>query len=332
MIRIGVCDVTQLTRLGCVQQGEAMNFRQRVRAIGFSVLVGLSGAAHADLKIAGSDTLEAFMQNALSQFRRSDGASIPVTASFKGSSAGLRDLCEGRAAIVPSSSRIDSENQRRCDTTKTGYMELPIAFDAIVVIANPARAALGELNLDELKAIFHPDSAGKVMRWRQVRASLADTPLNVVSLDPKSGTNAFFGSKVHGLAGFVRSDAKVSSQHADIIRMVAADPNAIGFVSLGALADSRADVWKVPINFGNGPVVPSRDAVLNDSYAPLSRLMYLYVSKAALAEKDGHTLQFVAWLMERAGRLASYEGFVRLTDANYQDNLRKLPARNSTKP
>jgi len=40
----------------------------------------------------------------------------------------------------------------------------------------------------------------------------------------------------------------------------------------------------------------------------------------------------VAWLMERAGRLASYEGFVRLTDANYQDNLRKLPARNSTKP
>jgi phosphate transport system substrate-binding protein len=98
------------------------------------------------------------------------------------------------------------------------------------------------------------------------------------------------------------------------------------------LADSRAEVWKVPINFGNGPVVPSRDAVLNDSYAPLSRLMYLYVSKAALAEKDGHTLQFVAWLMERAGRLASYEGFVRLTEANYQDNLRKLPARNSTKP
>jgi len=309
-----------------------MNFRQRARAVGFSVSAGPSGAAHADLKIAGSDTLEAFMQDALSQFKRSDGASIPVTASFKGSSAGLREMCEGRTAIVPASSPIDPEHQRRCDTAKIGYLELPVAFDAIAVIANPARAALGELNLDELKTIFQPDSAGKVLRWRQVRASLADTPLTVVSLDPKSGTNAFFGGKVHGLAGFVRSDAKVSSQHADIVRVVAADPNAIGFVSLGALADSRADVWKVPINFGKGPVVPRRDAVLNDSYAPLSRLMYLYVSKAALAEKDGHTLQFVVWLMERAGRLAAYEGFVRLADANYQDNLRKLPARNSTKP
>ena len=101
---------------------------------------------------------------------------------------------------------------------------------------------------------------------------------------------------------------------------------------MGALADARAAVWKVPMNFGKGPVVPSREAVLNDSYAPFSRLMYLYVSKAALAEKDGHTQQFVSWLMERAGKLAANEGFVGLTDANYQDNLRKLPARTSNTP
>lgn len=292
----------------------------------------LAGAAHADLKIAGSDTLEPFMQDALSQFKRAGGSAIPVSASFKGSSSGLRDLCEGCAGIVPASNRIDPENQRRCESAGIGFLELPIAFDAVVIIANPSRAGMGELKMEELKILFHPDSAGKVTRWRQVRPSLPDTPITVVSRDPKSGTTAFFGGKVTGMANFVRTDAKVGAQNADVIRLVAADPNAIGFVSLAALSDMNAAVWKVPLNFGKGPVVASRESVLNDSYAPLSRLMYVYVSKAALAEKDGHTLQFMNWLMERAGRLAAYEGFVGLTDANYQDNQRKLPARSSNAP
>ncbi len=286
-----------------------------------------AGAVHAELKIAGSETMESFMLDALGQFKRGPGAAIPVTASFKGTNAGLRDLCEGRAAIVPASAKIDAESARRCEANRVAYFELPVAFDAVVVVANPARAGLGELSMAELSTIFHPDNAGKVLRWQQVRATLPDAPLSVVSLDPKSGTNAFFGAKVHGLRGFVRNDAKVSAEHAQIIRMVASDPNAIGFVSMGSLADSRGAVWKVPLNFGQGPVVPSRESVLNDSYAPMSRLLYVYVSKAALAEKDGHVQQFTSWLMERGGKLAAFEGFVPLTDANYQDNLRKLPAR-----
>lgn len=108
---------------------------------------------------------------------------------------------------------------------------------------------------------------------------------------------------------------------------MAADPNAIGFVSMGALADSKAAVWKVPVNFGKGPVVASKETVLNDSYATFSRPLYVYVAKSALAEKDGQTLAFMTWLIERAAKLASYEGLIPLIDANHADNLRKLTAK-----
>lgn len=301
--------------------------RRFVHSAWAAALLVSSSAVWADLKISGSDTLEPFMQDALSQFVRKGGADVPIVASFKGSAVGLRDLCEGRANLAPSSVRMDADGGKRCESGRVAYVELPLAFDAIVVIAHPSRAALGELSMAELKIIFHPENAGKVVRWSQVRASLPDAPLVVVSPDPKSGTNAFFSAKVHGLRGFVRPDAKTSADHAALIRMVAADPNAIGFVSMGALNDAKAAVWKVPLNFGKGPVVPSREAVLNDSYETFSRLLYLYASKAALAEKDSHSLAFASWLMERAGKLAAYEGFVQLTDANYQDNLRKLQSR-----
>lgn len=297
------------------------------RLLVVALCITYSGLAQAELKVSGSDTLESYFQNALSQFARGSSPAIPVSAVYKGTGAGLRDLCDGRAGIVPASAQIDADTAKRCADSRIAYHEMPLGFDAIVVIAHPSRAAVGELSMSELKAIFHPESAGKVVRWSQVRATLPDSPLTVVSLDPKSGTNAFFGSKVHGLRGFVRADAKVSADHQEVMRIVASDPNAIGFVSLGAMSESKAAVWRVPVNFGSGPVVPSKDAVLNGTYSTFSRLLYVYVSKAALAERDGHTLQFSTWLMEHAAKLAAYEGFVPLIEQNYQDNLRKITSR-----
>lgn len=286
--------------------------------------LSLASAVHADIKISGSETLENLFQDALSQYTRGPGAGVPVTASYKGSGLGLRDLCEGRANIVPASSRIDDSMVTKCQQGGVGYLELPLAFDAVVVIAHPSRAAMAELTMAELKTIFAPDSATKIVRWSQVRPSLPDTALDVVSLDPKSGTNAFFRGKVHGLRGYVRFDAKVSDNHAEVIRAVAANPNAIGFVSLGALAETKAAVWRVPINFGKGAVVPNREAVLNDSYGTLSRVLYVYASKAGLAAKDGHSKAFAVWLMEHGARLAAFEGFIPLIEQNYQDSVRAL--------
>jgi phosphate transport system substrate-binding protein len=138
------------------------------------------------------------------------------------------------------------------------------------------------------------------------------------------GTNAFFGNVVHGMRGFVRPDAKTDKDHLEVAKMVANDPSAIGFASLGALSDSRIAVWKVPVNFGRGAISPTREAVLNESYSKFARVLYIYVSKSAIKEKNGHVLDLAMWIMERAGKLAAYEGFIPLIDKNYSDGMRAL--------
>jgi phosphate transport system substrate-binding protein len=299
--------------------------RRRTAAVGALLLsFALHATASADLRVSGSETLEPYFQDALSQFARSDGAGIAVEATYKGSQAGWKDLCSRQAAIAPSSSKMDEKSARLCQDEHVAVVALPLAYDAIAVIANPRLAAAGQLNMEELKAIFSADNTGKVVRWSQVRAGLPDGPLTVVSLDPHSGTTAFFTGAVTPLRGFVRGDAKVTASHEEVIRMVAADPNAIGFVSARALAESKAAVWRVPLNFGRGPVVASTEAVLNGSYGPLSRLLYVYASKASLAAPDGHARLFLKWLMEHAGKLAPYENFIPLIPQDYQNNLRAI--------
>jgi phosphate transport system substrate-binding protein len=289
-----------------------------------ALLWSFSGGARADLRISGSDTLQPYFQDALAQFSRGDGAGIPVKASYKGSLAGMKDLCSGQATIVPSSSRMAAATSRLCRDAGIAYVELPIAFDAVVVIANPRLAARRELGMNDLKAIFSADSAGKIVRWQQLRPGFPESSLSVVSLDPRSGTTGFFSDKVTGMSGFVRPDAKVTSDHAALIAMVAADPGAVGFVSMGALAESKAAVWRVPVNFGRGPVAASADTVLNGRYAPLSRLLYIYVSKASLADRDGQAKKFLRWVMDRGAKLAVYENFVPLIDSDYRNNAQAL--------
>ncbi len=301
--------------------------KTKLKRLGISACILMSGSASAEIKVSGSDTLEAYFQNALSQYARGPGTGVATKSEFKGTSAGFKDLCEGRVGIAAASTKLDGDALARCTQARVVPIELAIAYDAVVVIAHPSHASMNEINLAELKTIFNPDNAGKVTRWSQVRVGVADTPLTVVSLNTKSGTTAFFGGKIYGMNGFVRPDAKTTADHGEAIKFVAADPNAIGFVSMGALAENKASVWKVPVNFGKGPVVPSKDSVLNDTYGTLARPLYIYVAKSALAEKDGQTLAFMTWLAERAGKMAAYEGFIPLIESNYADNLRKLNAK-----
>jgi len=297
--------------------------RSRCAALACATLLSCGAqAAFAQLKISGSETLEPLFQDALNQFARGDGAGISVSASYKGSSVGWTELCAKQVAIAPSSVKMEAKAAARCQEDHVALVELPIAFDAVVVIANPRLAALGSLSGDELKNIFAVQGNGAAMRWSQVRPNMPDSPMSVVSLDPHSGTTKFFTAQITGMAGFVRPDAKTTANNADVIRMVAADPNAIGFVSMGALAESSAAVWRVPVNFGRGPVVASRESVLDGSYSKLSRLLYVYASTAALGEKDSPSRKFLAWMMDHGAKLASYENFVPLIDRNYQDNAR----------
>jgi phosphate transport system substrate-binding protein len=280
----------------------------------------VSMQAYADIRISGSDTEESLFTAAIAQYKRSNN--IDITAQFKGTGAGLKDLCDGKADIVPASTRIQPDQAKACTGKKIVYVELPIAYDAVAVIVNKSNNWANDLTMPELKSIFHPELAGKSTRWSQIRAGYKDTPLNIMSLDIKSGTTALFTERVVNMRSFVRGDANTFSDHAKLIDAVSADINAIGFVSLGALVVHPGSVRSVPVNFGNGAVVPDASSVLSQAYAPLTRLLYVYIAQSALAKPD--VKAFARYLFENGDRYARFAGFVPLVASSYIDSMERI--------
>jgi hypothetical protein len=71
---------------------------------------------------------------------------------------------------------------------------------------------------------------------------------------------------------------------------VAADPNALGYLGYAYYAANRDQLKLVAIDNGQGCVIPSPQTVVDNSYAPLSRPIFVYLSKSAAARPEAKAL------------------------------------------
>lgn len=131
--------------------------------------------AWAQLRYAGSDTVMPIVEAAQIAFDRGH-AGYKLQIQPSGTSSGLRELCTGRAAIVGASRAIKPDEVQACASAKIQYAEIPIALDAVVVVVSAKNAWLKDLTLAESRTVFDPASSGKLMSWKQVRASFPDVP------------------------------------------------------------------------------------------------------------------------------------------------------------
>ena len=123
-----------------------------------------------DLRIAGSDTVEPIVEAALGQFRKSrESANIAVEA--KGTSTGFAALCDNRADIAMASRAITTKEAQACKARGVSFVELPIAWDAVVVVANRNDGWLRDVSMTELRLLWGPESTGKKINWNQVRSN-----------------------------------------------------------------------------------------------------------------------------------------------------------------
>ena len=66
---------------------------------------------------------------------------------------------------------------------------------------------------------------------------------------------------------------------------------------------------------GNGSVKPSRETVLDGTYQPLARPLFIYVNVKALARPE--VAEFVKFYIENAGKLAEEVGYIGLPEKVY---------------
>jgi phosphate transport system substrate-binding protein len=198
---------------------------------------------------------------------------------------------------------------------------LPVALDALTVMINPANDWVDYLTVEELKKIWEPAAQDTVKNWSQVRDGFPDRPLTLYGAGTDSGTYDYFTQAVVGEEGASRGDFTASEDDNVLVQGIASDQNALGFFGLAYYIENQDKLKAVPIQPPNGgdPVAPSVEAARDGSYQPLSRPIFIYVSKQAADDMDS-VKQFVEFYLDPANAevLVEEVGYVPLPTEAYE--------------
>jgi phosphate transport system substrate-binding protein len=252
--------------------------RAVIAALAISVCLaggsGCSRPASGGVTLAGSTSLQPFAERWADAFTASHpGVSVHVQGG--GSTAGVVAAMTGAAEIGMSSRALTSAETERATA-------IPVARDVMVIVVHPTNPLRG-VSLEDVRSIY----AGASTSWRAFGGR--PVPITVITREEGSGTRAAFEELVMARRRIVAS-ALVQDATGAVRQMVASDPAAIGYVSLGFVDGS---VKALALDG-----VAASEANVDSGGYPLVR-PFLFVARGPL---QGAAAAFVAWLRGPEGR------------------------------
>jgi phosphate transport system substrate-binding protein len=297
-------------------------------------LAAMAGTAFAQdtIQIDGSSTVYPITEAMAEEFQLASEGKYRVTVGISGTGGGFKKFCRGEIQIADASRPIKESERTACAEAGIEFIELPVALDALTVMVNPGNDWVDYLTIDELKKIWEPGAQGKVTNWSQVREGLPDRPLTLYGAGVDSGTYDYFTQAVVGEEGASRGDFTASEDDNVLVQGIASDPNALGFFGLAYYFENQDKLKAVPIQppGGGDPVAPSVETARDGTYQPLSRPIFIYVSKQAADEMTA-VEQFVEFYLdpENAEALVEEVGYVPLPTEAYKLAQRNFEERHT---
>ena len=283
-----------------------------------------AGAAQAQIvKIDGSSTVYPITEAVAEDFQKLKKNAIKVTVGISGTGGGFKKFCRGETDISDASRPILKAEMELCKQSGVQFYELPVAFDAITVVVNP-KSPLKEITVEQLKAMWEPAAQGKVTKWNQINAAWADAPIKLFGPGADSGTFDYFTEAVVGKAKSSRGDYTASEDDNVLVQGIARDVNAVGYFGYAYYAENQGKLKALPIveKAGKPGVVPSEKTVIDGSYQPLSRPIFIYVSAKSLEKPE--VKEFVEYYMKEGAKLSKEVKYVPLPAKAYTVNLEHL--------
>jgi phosphate transport system substrate-binding protein len=141
-----------------------------------------------------------------------------------------------------------------------------------------------------------------------------------------SGTFDYFTEAVVGKAKSSRGDYTASEDDNILIRGIAGDRYALGFIPYAYYAANATQMKAVPILWEGHtpqPVPPSMENVVAGKYNPLSRPLFIYVNKKSAQEKSW-VREFVEFYLNNAKELVAEVKYLPLPDRAYEMDRERL--------
>ena len=267
-----------------------------------------------EVKIDGSSTVFPLSEAYAEEFMKVN-TGVRVTAGSSGTGGGFKKFANKETDISGASRPIKTEEAETCQKNGVEFIELPIAYDGLSVVVNPKNTWADALTVAELKKIWEPSS--KVSNWSQVRAGFPNQPIKLYGAGTDSGTFDYFTDAICGKEGASRNDYTASEDDNTLVTGVAGDPGALGYFGYAYFEQNKEKLKALGVgDTAQNAVAPSPETIQNGTYQPLSRPLFLYVSKAALARPEVQA--YVKYMLSEGRALVKDVGYVPLPDRAYE--------------
>ena len=252
---------------------------------------------------------------------------VMVVVDKHGTGGGFSRYLQGEVDLVDASRAAKPDEEAKAKAQGMDWTRFVVGYDGITLVVNPKNDFVKTLTVAQLKAIWEPKS--KVQTWRDVDPTWPARKIVFYSPDRDSGTFEFFTEAITGKAKSQREDVQASSEDNTLVNGVAGDPDGLGYFGYAYFESNSKKLRALAIQTGpEAPAVsPSPATVLDKSYAPLSRPLYVYAKNSALRRPE--VLGFVKYYLDNVADLATKAKYVAPTAEDRAANLGALSAAGS---
>jgi phosphate transport system substrate-binding protein len=249
---------------------------------------------------------------------------VTVVVDNHGTGGGFGRYLQGEVDIVDASRAASADEEAKAKAQALDWTRFLVGYDGITLVTNPKNDAVTSMTVAQLKKIWEPGS--KVTKWKDVDPSWPDRKLVLYCPDHDSGTFEFFTEAIVGKKNTQRDDVQASSDDNTLVNGVAGDEDGLGYFGYAYYAANKDKLRALSVQNGPDakPVAPSPETVLDKSYSPLSRPLYIYVKNSSIRRPE--VSEFVKYYLDHVAELAEKGGYVSPTEEDRAANLKALPA------
>lgn len=291
-----------------------------IAAVSIAVLASnglVKAQGRTTVNIDGSSTVFPIAEAMAEEFKQED-PSVAVTVGVSGTGGGFKRFCAGEIDIVNASRPIKQAEADLCRAAGIEYMEIPVAYDAITIVVNHDNNWLENITTDQLKKLWEPAAEGKVERWSDLDPSWPTEAVNLYGPGTDSGTFDYFTEVIVGTTDSSRGDYTASEDDNVLVLGVGRDTNALGYFGLAYYLENTDAVKAVAVN----GVLPSAATVTDGTYKPLSRPLFMYVTKSSSLRPE--VQNFINFYFDEASNIVPDVGYVPLEPQRYQEVSRSF--------
>lgn len=276
------------------------------------------------INIDGSSTVYPVTEAIAEEFRAED-ANVDVTIGVSGTGGGFKKFGRGETDISNASRPIKDKEIADAKQNNIDYVELEVAYDGLAVVKNPENDWVDCLTVEQLKKIWEPAAQGKITHWNQINPEWPNEEIHLFGPGVASGTFDYFTEAIVGESGSSRGDYTASEDDNVLVQGVSGDKFGLGFFGLAYFEENQDKLDIVPVDGGNGCIEPSIETVSNNSYAPLSRPLFIYVNSSSV-KNNPKVVDFINFYLNEAPSLLKDVGYVPLPAEAYKVQKEKFQA------